>query len=499
MKNPDAQQAVIRFLSDPASHGGMPVKRIDTHISHIFLVGERAYKLKRAVTYDFVDFSSLAARQVACEAEVVLNRRTAPQLYLACVPVTRSRAGFAIDGTGPAVDWLVVMKRFADDALLGDIARAGQLSPAIIDRLGDAVARFHRSAQIRRDKGGAPAMRQTFKAVFGSLERASSKLFDGAMLARLQSDFLALLEALAPRLDARRRHGFVRHCHGDLHLANICLIDDEPVPFDCIEFSDDLACIDLMYDLAFLVMDLLRLDLADLANRVMNRYLSLTRDYSGLTLMPLCLSGRALVRAMVGALEGDEPKARAYLALASHLLTRAPARLIAIGGLSGSGKSTTARAIAARVAPGAGAVVLSSDVIRKRLYGVAPEARLEPAAYAPDVSKRVYRRLEHDARRALAAGQTVIADATFTHPAARARLETLARTCSVAFTGIWLDAPEKVLAERIRARRGDVSDADLAVLASQLKTGVGPLTWRRIATCGDADDQVLALLGPPET
>jgi len=493
---PDGQQAVIRFLNDPASHGGLPVKRIDTHISHIFLVGERAYKLKRAVTYDFVDFSSLAARRAACKAEVVLNRRTAPQLYLGCVPVTRSRAGLAIDGAGPAVDWLVVMRRFADNALLDDIARAGRLSPAIIDHLGDAVARFHQAAQIRRDKGGAPAMRQTFKAVFGSLERTSGTLFKDTM-ASLQSDFLARLEALAPRLDARRRHGFVRHCHGDLHLANICLIDDAPVPFDCIEFSDDLACIDLIYDLAFLVMDLLRRDLADLANRVMNRYMSLTRDYSGLALMPLCLSGRALVRAMVGALEDDKPKARAYLALAGRLLAHAPARLIAIGGLSGSGKSTVARTIATRVAPGAGAVVLSSDVIRKRLYGVAPEARLEPAAYAPEVSERVYRRLEHDARRALAAGQTVIADATFTQPAARARLETVAQTCAVTFSGLWLKAPPEVLAERIRARRGDVSDADLAVLARQLKTGTGPLAWRRIAARDDASDQVLALLRPP--
>jgi len=268
----------------------------------------------------------------------------------------------------------------------------------------------------------------------------------------------------------------VRRCHGDLHLRNICLLDGKPTLFDCLEFSDALASIDVLYDLAFLLMDLEHRGLTDFANLVLNRYLDLTDEDDGLPAMPLFLSLRAAIRAHVTATAMDQAahaestldmaaEARRYLDLAAQLLRPRPRRLVAIGGLSGSGKST----LAAALAPGIGARVLRSDVIRKHLFGVAPETRLPASAYAPEVSHRVYETLGEKAAAALAAGYSVIIDAVSLKPEERRSFAPVAEAAAVPFWGLWLAAPASTMEARLRARRHDASDASPEVLTQQLR------------------------------
>jgi predicted kinase len=292
-------------------------------------------------------------------------------------------------------------------------------------------------------------------------------------------------------LDSRRDAGFVRHCHGDLHLRNIVLIGGEPTLFDGIEFNDELACTDVLYDLAFLLMDLWRRGLPRHANAVWNGYLAETVDLDGIALMPLFLSCRAAVRAKTSAtaarFQSDEAKARElqqlardYLTMAGRLLHPPEPRLIAIGGLSGSGKSTLAVAMAPSVGPVPGAVVLRSDDIRKRLCGVAPLDRLGPEGYTQEVSSRVYAAIAERARLALRARHSVIADAVFATPEDRRSIERVAHDASVRFDGLWLDAPDTTLIDRARTRRMDPSDADESVIRMQRARELGPIQWHRL-------------------
>jgi predicted kinase len=314
---------------------------------------------------------------------------------------------------------------------------------------------------------------------------------------------------LGPHLEARRAGGFVRQCHGDLHLRNIVLIDDVPTLFDAVEFNDDFACIDVWYDLAFLLMDLLGRNLASQANVVFNQYLLRTSDIGGLPLLPLFLGCRAAIRSktsLAGAgLEVDggrrrelESRARDYLALAARLVVPAPPRMLAIGGFSGSGKSTLAAHLAPLLGSPPGAVVLRSDVLRKALFHHAPDERLGPEGYQPDVTREVYRALVTRARDVLAAGGTVVLDATFLTPEWRQDVASAASSAGVPFTGLWLDAPPEQMAERLRRRTHDVSDATVAVLEGQLSREAGEIGWRRVdATIAPTRlaETVLASLG----
>ena len=284
------------------------------------------------------------------------------------------------------------------------------------------------------------------------------------------------------RLDARRRHGFVRRCHGDLHLGNICMFRGHPTPFDALEFNEEMASTDVLYDVAFTVMDLVERDLKALANAFLNRYLGATRDYSGLALLPLFVSMRAAVRSLVAAYrpvpDPSEPTASERLDFAIESLEDRPSpRLIAIGGLSGSGKSTISYQIAPKLTGGLGAILLRSDVTRKRLFGVAPETRLPPDAYRVEVSRRVYRRLLRAGGRALRAGVATIIDATFLSIDERKRIEELAEVSEVPFVGIWLECDADELRRRVSARGGDASDAGIAVLEAQLERDAGPGDW----------------------
>jgi aminoglycoside phosphotransferase family enzyme len=489
----DPQSEVLALLADPATYPDRParVERIDTHSASVFLTGSRAYKLKRAVQYSFLDFSTLERRRQTCEAEFRLNRRTAPDLYVGVTPVTREPDGhLAIGGRGTPVDWLVVMRQFPQEHLLDRLALAGAISSDLARRLADRIAAFHAAATPTPHRGGRAGMRDVVDDNTRALAAATGTL-DAGLVGTVNVACEEAVARLGPQLEARRAGGFVRQCHGDLHLRNIVLIDDVPTLFDAVEFNDDFACIDVWYDLAFLLMDLLGRGLAGQASVVFNQYLLRTSDVGGLPLLPLFLGCRAVIRSKTSlasaSLEADpgrrrefESRARDYLALAARLLVSAPPRLVAIGGFSGSGKSTLAAHLAPLLGSPPGAVVLRSDVLRKALFHREPEEHLGPEGYEPEVTREVYRALVTRATDVLAAGGSAVVDATFLTSDSRENVARAAATAGVPFTGVWLDVPPGQMAERLRQRTRDASDATVAVLEAQLKGGLGAIGWKRV-------------------
>ncbi len=497
------QAETIAFLSRPEAFGARaPVDHSETHISHIFLAGARAYKLRKAIRFPYLDYSTLENRRRFTEAEVAINRRTAPELYLGAAAVVRRADGTLSLGApgappeGEPVDWVTVMRRFPPDALFDRLVADGRLGPGLARELADAIAAFHETAEPDWGFGGAAAIAATIDANTRDIA-AAPDLLDPAKAQTLDSRCRAALARVAELLDARRDTGMVRHCHGDLHLRNICLVDGAPTLFDAIEFSDSLARIDVLYDLAFLLMDLVHRDRRDLANLVMNRYLSRRVDYGGLAALPLFLALRAAIRAHVGAAAAkqrggaaDAAEPAAYLDLAIGFLAPPAPRLVAVGGLSGTGKTTVAAALAPALGIAPGAVVLRSDVIRKRLMGVAPETRLGPEGYRDEVTRRVYATIRDEAKAALSAGYTAVADAVHARPHERAEIEAVARAAAVPFTGIWLDASAETLASRIAQRENDASDATAEVMRGQIGHVDGTISWRRLDVTGDATDAV---------
>jgi len=493
----DDQRDVIDFLSRPSSYGAA-VERVDiieTHVSLVFLAGDRGYKLKRSVKFPYLDFSSAEQRRIACEAELVLNRRTAPELYLEVRALTRTANGGVSFGTeGRVVDWVVVMRRFDQAALFDELAKTNRLNASLMNELADHIATFHQAAEPRPSQGGAVALAAVVETNHCCLMAASHAGFVTEDIVEIRQRSSERLAATGALLDRRRAAGKVRRCHGDLHLRNVCLFEGRPTLFDCLEFSDELASVDVLYDLAFLLMDLEHREFADFSNLVLNRYLDLTGEDDGLAAMPLFLSSRAAIRAHVtaAAMERAAPsklkpetaaEARSYLKLAAEFLRPRSCRLVAIGGLSGTGKST----LAAALAPSLGARVLRSDVIRKRLFGVAPETRLQTGAYTAQVSRRVYQTLCRKAANALAAGYSVIVDAVSLKPGERQSFLTVAEAAGVPFAGIWLEAPPATMDRRLRARRHDASDASTEVLAQQLQQDLGTVEWIRIEAGGNPE------------
>jgi len=496
------QQDVIAFLATAATHGGIaPVEVMETHISIVFLAGDRALKLKRAVRLPYTDASTPEKRLANCRKEYDLNRSTAPDLYLGVRRITRDGDGaLRFDGAGALVDAVVEMVRFDQADLFDRMAERGALTAAMMDSLATVIARHHDAAPVVHAGSG----RDNIAAVL-DINRAgfaTSDVFEAAAVERLDTAFRRGLDRRAAVLDAREAAGRVRRCHGDLHLRNICLFEGRPTLFDCIEFSDRLATVDVLYDLAFLLMDLWHRDLPGLANLVANRYCDAAAEEEGFALLPYFMALRAAVRAHVTATfaadAGDDRDrqvtiARGYFDLAEALLPDAPARVVAIGGLSGSGKTTVAEALAPRVGAPPGARLVESDRLRKAIFGVAPETRLPAEAYRPDLSDRVYAELGGRARRLAEAGASVIAHAVFDRAARRQAFETA--VAGHACAGLWLTADPDVLRARVGGRAKGPSDATPEVLEAQLQGDPGPLAWHRLSSEGRVADTVAAAAG----
>ncbi len=501
----DDQSEVIAFLSQPVAYG-LPadarVERIDTHAAAVFLVGDRVYKLKRAVKFPFLDFSTRDRRCRFCADEARLNRRTAPDLYLGVAPVFRHKDGFRLgavvaDGEVPAdaEDWVVVMRRFDQSQLLAEIAARGELTDDMVAELARSVARFHAAAPPQPGHGGGEVLVHTVEMDVEQMQ-ARGTLLDPALTAELAGLMPQEARRQAAMADHRRAIGAVRRCHGDLHLKNIYLGRNGPQPFDCIEFNDRLSCIDVLYDLAFLLMDLDFGGRRDLANLALNTWLwhAAEKDeeaLAALALLRIYLARRAAIRAHVDAAGIPHLKdpaaaarlrdlARRYQAYARALFAPAPPRLVAVGGLSGTGKTTLALALAPSLLPTPGAVVLRSDVLRKRMAGVALDQPMPPGSYTVENSAAVYAELNRLAAIALAAGRSVVLDAVQARPQEREAAEAVARKAGVPFAGLWLDAPAAMLRQRVAGRRGDASDATVAVVDRQAGYDIGPLRWRRL-------------------
>ena len=502
------QTEVIEFLSDPEAYGPSieSVQHIDTHGAVVFLAGDRAYKLKRAVYFEYMDFSTLARREHCCRAELTLNSRTAPETYLGVLAVTREADGeLAIDGAGNAVEWLVHMRRFEECGVLDKVALRGEFDAALAARVADMACDFLAAAEVRGEAGAADTIPDIVGETARLLPEGIGDLFSRQQVDELCAHQRELTLKMSTRLEARRTGGFVRHCHGDFHLRNVCLIEGRPTMFDAIEFNDRLAVADILYDLAFLLMDLIHRDLAGHANLILNRYLERLGDYGGIPLLPLYLSVRAGIRAFTAipaaANQSDPEIARRvrqgageYLDLAQRFLEPARPRLVALGGLSGSGKSSQAKLLAPSLGGAIGAVVLRSDVLRKSLMGVGQTDRLGPAGYTKEVTAEVYQSLRAGAAELLAAGQSVVVDAVHAGADERRQIEALARQAGVAFDGLWLEAPAEVMAARLSARQGDASDATVEVLGRQMSYDLGEMTWPRLSPEGSPED-VAATVG----
>ena len=491
----------MALLGDPATHGGNPVKRIDTHAASVFLAGERAFKVKRAVRFPFLDFSTLEKRKAACEAEIAVNRPFAPQIYRAVVAITRAADGtLALDGQGEPVEWAVEMRRFDEALTLDHLADQGRIDAALADRLGRIVAAAHAKAVPVEPQPWIDAMGAYIAEHLTEFGK-TPELFPPAEVEALGRAGQAAYERIRPLLVERGRRGLIRRIHGDLHLGNIALIDGVPVLFDAIEFSPLIGSGDLLYDLAFLLMDLIERDLPQPASVVFNRYLAQTRraeDFDALAALPFYLSMRAAIRAKVAAERRDRTSppeqaaigesARRYFDLARRALTPAPAVLVATGGRSGTGKSALARALAPQLAPMPGAVVLRSDAERKALFDKDENETLPTAAYGEDVTAQVYATISDKARRAAAAGHSAILDAVFARPGERTLAEASAAVLGVAFRGLFLEAPLATRLARVGARSHDASDADAAVVHAQESYDLGPLGWTRVDAAGPPDD-----------
>ncbi|MDE2230276.1 MAG: phosphotransferase [Alphaproteobacteria bacterium] len=444
------QDETIAFLSNAASYGfpGALVERIETHCSIVFLVDDRAYKLKRAIAFSALDYGTVERREAACRAELALNRRTAPEIYLGVQAIRRlPRGDLAFAEDGPIVDWVVIMRRFDQGDLFDHLAEQKHLTPELIRALADEIAAFHEAAEGTPAFGGADGLRDAIEHNRRD-HLTVAPILGHAGIEALRTASLAALARTADLLDRRRGEGKIRRCHGDLRLANICLFDDRPTLFDAVEFSDRVSCIDILFDLAFLLMDLHQRGLDVLANILLNRYLDVTGGTEGLAALPLMLSVRAATRtyALAGAAQRHARKneaqyyaaaARSHLALASSLLKPAPPRLIAIGGVEGSAKTSIAHELAATYQPVPGARVLRSATAFRDVLRLSSHARL-PATDDDATAETAHRRLASDAEQALRAGFTAIVDTSFVRRAHRQAIAAVASTAAVPFVGLWL-------------------------------------------------------------
>jgi aminoglycoside phosphotransferase family enzyme/predicted kinase len=497
----ESQEPVFAFLADPATHDGRTIKRVDTHAAVLFLDAERVLKVKRAVRFPFLDFSTLEKRKAACESELEVNRAYAPEIYRRVMPITRATDGrLALDGNGTPVEWAVEMVRFDETLAFDHLADTGRIDADLADALGRIVAAAHARATPVEAAPWIAAL-STYVDEHATAFCEIPDLFPAADVAALARAGRAAYQRIHPLLVERGQRALIRRIHGDLHLGNIVLIDGRPVLFDAIEFSPLIASGDVLYDLAFLLMDLVERGLGTPANIVFNRYLTATQrpeDLDALAALPFFLSMRAAIRAKVTASRLEEAEAekhsairhaaRKYFDWASRFIAPAAPRLVAVGGLSGTGKSVLARTLAPALAPPPGAVVLRTDVERKALFGSDENDPLPSDAYTPAVTARVYAAIADKARRALSAGHSAIVDAVFAQPEERQTIEKTAAALGVPFQGLFLHTALETRLDRVGTRIHDASDADPGVARAQENYDVGDVGWAKIDASGTPEE-----------
>ncbi|MBY0381747.1 MAG: AAA family ATPase [Xanthobacteraceae bacterium] len=493
-----SQDETFAFMSDPRTHDSRDVRRIDTHAASVFLAGSRAFKIKRDVKFPFLDYSTLAKRKAACDQEIEINRPFASQIYRRAIAITRKLdGGLEIGGDGQPVEWAVEMNRFDENATFDRLAKIDRIDNPLAEQIADAIIATHNKAAI--------SFRSTWIESIPSIIAANSAAFSGSFdrdaVADLNHSSLSAFHRIRNMLRDREREGFVRRCHGDLHLANIALIDRKPALFDAIEFDPAIATTDLLYDLAFTLMDLLHFDRKAVANTVLNRYLqnAPVDHLDGLASLPLFMSLRAAIRANVilarnsadaSMREANRKSAAAYFSLARQLIVPVPAKLIAIGGLSGTGKSTVARKLAPSVGPLPGAIVVRSDILRKQHFHLAELDTLPADAYSPAVTELIYGQLVDRADRVLAQGHSVILDAVFARQNERDQACAVAKKHRVICDGFFLTADIETRLRRIAGRTKDASDATAQVALRQEHYDTGPIDWKIIDTATTSDEAI---------
>lgn len=459
-----------------------PVEVVETHISWVLLSGEFAWKIKKAVNFGFLDFSTLEQRRFYCAEELRLNRRLAPHLYLEVVPITGTPAAPILGGNGGAIEYAVKMRRFPATAQFDDMLARGELEAAHLDAVAQKIALFHRQAEIAAPDSpfGTPdAVHQPVRQNFTQIRPALDNTDDLARLESLRAWSERAFQRLSITFGQRKRQGDIRECHGDLHLGNLAWFEGAATPFDCLEFNENLRWVDVISEVAFLVMDLHDHGQPELAWRLLNGYLEHSGDYAGLAVLRYYLVYRALVRAKVAALGGTQPvlngaalaRCREYLVLAESFTRPAAPFLLITHGLSGSGKTTLSGQLAAHL----GAIRIRSDIERKRLFGLEGMARsgspLDGGLYSPQGHRLTYQHLAELAKSTLEAGWPVIVDAAFLQRTERQAFYKLAQNLGADYAILDLRAPPDVLRQRVAQREksgNDASEATSAVLEKQL-------------------------------
>ena len=470
-------------------NGGMgasltkPVRLIETHISWVLLVGRFAYKIKKALDLGFLDFSTLAQRKFYCEEELRLNRRTAPQIYLEVIPIGGT-SDKPIPGDLPAIDYAVRMHRFSADEEMDNLIQEGNLLASHVDSLAMELARFHMSLPPRptgSSYGSSQSVQETVLQSFSGWPPSVLDTVGEFVLSALRHEMEDEFASCTHLIEQRSDQGFVRECHGDLHLGNIVVMNGVATPFDGIEFSPSMRWIDVMSDVAFPYMDFLHYGRRDLAFRFVNAWLTMSGDYDGVSLLRYYAAYRAVVRAKINAIRAVQPGLpshkktaslalfRRYLSKASRCLARETPALIITHGLPGSGKTAFSQIALERF----GAIRIRSDVERKRLFGLAPlessRSGIGDRLYAKGATEKTYERLHDLAAQLLAAGYRVIVDAAFLQREEREQFRLLAAQRSARFVIVSIQTGDDVLRQRVTLRMqggGDASEADLEVLSA---------------------------------
>ncbi|WP_019498148.1 AAA family ATPase [Pseudanabaena sp. PCC 6802] len=457
------------------------IELIQTHISFVLLTGEYAYKVKKPMNFGFLDFSTLEKRLFFCQEEIRLNRRLAPELYLQVLPIVEQNGKFTFSTEKePAVEYCIQMRQFPQSDLLINVFDRGELTPAHVEDIAKQLAKFHATADTNEHIASF-GTREAVKAVADDNYQHTVKYIG---LAQTQAQFDQtkafsdkFFSDYADLFADRVAQGKVKECHGDVHLKNICLYQRKVQIFDCIEFNEPFRNSDTLYDAAFLLMDLQYRDRRDLANVFLNTYLEQTGDYDGVPLLPLYSSMRAYIRAKVTSFLLDDPgipqpvkeqaqaEAAAYYKLAWQYTQSTQGKITIVSGLSGSGKSTTARGLAARLE----ALHIRSDAIRKHLAGIDLMQRGDDALYTPEMTAKTYARLAEIGMMLASKGFNVILDAKYDRINLRADIIERAEAQGIPWQILYCHADMTLLKQRLSDRVGDVADATADLVDSQVQ------------------------------